>query len=44
MPVAWKRMFGQGRVFYCSVGHVVQDFEVPELREIIQRGMLWATR
>ena len=44
MPVAWKRMFGQGRVFYCSVGHVVQDFDVPEVREIIKRGMLWATR
>jgi type 1 glutamine amidotransferase len=44
MPVVWKRTFGKGRVFYCSVGHVVHDFEVPEVREIIKRGMLWATR
>lgn len=44
MPVVWKRMWGQGRVFYCSVGHTVQDFEVPEVREIIRRGMLWASR
>src|SRR5438067_10483990 len=41
MPVAWKRMWGEGRVFYCSFGHVLKDFEVPEAREIIQRGMLW---
>ena len=44
MPVVWKRMYGQGRVFYCSLGHVVPDFDVPEAREIVRRGMLWATR
>jgi type 1 glutamine amidotransferase len=44
MPVVWKRMYGQGRVFYCSLGHVVPDFDVPEAREIVRRGMLWASR
>lgn len=44
MPVAWKRMWGKGRVFYSSLGHVAQDFEVPEMREIMRRGMLWASR
>lgn len=44
MPVVWKRMWGQGRVFYCSLGHVARDFDVPEAREIVQRGMLWASR
>jgi len=29
MPVVWKRTWGQGRVFYCSLGHVAKDFEVP---------------
>jgi len=43
MPVVWKRMFGKGRVFYTSLGHVAKDFEVPEAREIMQRGMLWAS-
>jgi uncharacterized protein len=42
MPVAWKRHYGLGRVFYSSLGHVAGDFEVPEAREILQRGMLWA--
>ncbi|MEW6755681.1 MAG: ThuA domain-containing protein [Candidatus Latescibacterota bacterium] len=44
MPVAWKRVWGQGRVFYSSLGHVARDFDVPEAREIQRRGMLWAAR
>ncbi len=42
MPVAWKRMYGKGRVFYSSLGHVAADLDVPEARTIIRRGMLWA--
>ncbi len=44
MPVVWKKMYGQGRVFYTSLGHVAADFNVPEAREIVKRGMLWAAR
>jgi len=44
IPVVWKRRWGQGRVFYCSLGHVAKDFDVPEAREIVRRGMLWASR
>ena len=44
MPVAWKKLYGKGRVFYTSLGHVRADFDVPEAREIVQRGMLWAAR
>ena len=44
MPVAWKRHFGKGRVFYTSLGHVAADFNVPEAKTIVQRGMLWAAR
>jgi len=42
MPVVWKRRYGQGRVFYSSLGHVASEFQVPEMRTILQRGMLWA--
>lgn len=42
MPVVWKRMFGAGRIFYSSLGHVARDFDVPEAREIQRRGLLWA--
>jgi type 1 glutamine amidotransferase len=44
MPVVWKKMYGNGRVFYTSLGHVAKDFDVPEAREIVKRGMLWAAR
>lgn len=44
MPVVWKKYYGKGRVFYCSLGHVASDFEVPEAKEIVKRGILWAAR
>lgn len=44
MPVVWTRMWGKGRVSYTSLGHVARDFDVPEAREIVRRGMLWASR
>ena len=44
MPVVWKRQWGEGRVFYSSLGHLAKDFDVPEAREIQRRGMLWASR
>ena len=44
MPVVWKRRWGDGKVFYCSLGHIAKDFDVPEAREIVRRGLLWATR
>jgi type 1 glutamine amidotransferase len=44
MPVVWKKLYGKGRVFYTSLGHVAADFDVPEARAIVQRGLLWAAR
>ncbi len=41
MPVVWTRRYGKGKVFYCSLGHVIGDFDVPEAREIVRRGLLW---
>ncbi len=42
MPVAWKRQYGRGRVFYCSLGHRASEFDVPEFATMIRRGMNWA--
>jgi len=44
MPVAWKRRWGKGKVFYSSLGHKLDDFEIPEVLEITKRGMIWASR
>lgn len=44
IPVVWTRRWGEGKVFYCSLGHEMKDFEVPECCEIIRRGLNWAAR
>ncbi|TGQ37242.1 ThuA domain-containing protein [Mesorhizobium sp. M00.F.Ca.ET.216.01.1.1] len=43
MPVVWKRRYGQGRVFYSALGHTADEFEVPQMRTIFERGALWAS-
>lgn len=44
IPAAWKRRWDRGRIFYSALGHVASDFDVPEARAIVERGMLWASR
>ena len=44
MPAVWKRRYGEGRVFYTSLGHVAKDLRVPEVLEMVRRGALWAAR
>jgi type 1 glutamine amidotransferase len=44
MPVAWTRRWGDGAVFYSSLGHTTADLAVPEVGELQRRGMLWAAR
>lgn len=43
MPVAWTKSWGNGRVFYTSLGHLDNVFDnSPSAQEIMRRGMLWA--
>ena len=43
MPVVYTKMWGHGRVFYSSLGHLDNLFDkTPEAEEIMRRGMLWA--
>jgi type 1 glutamine amidotransferase len=42
MPVVWKRRWDKGRVFYCSIGHRIEDLRIPQVAEIMRRGMVWA--
>lgn len=44
MPVVWKRRYGEGRVFYSALGHTADEFAVPQMRTIFERGALWASR
>jgi hypothetical protein len=43
MPVAWTKTWGNGRVFYTSLGHHDDVFDKsPSAETIMKRGMLWA--
>lgn len=44
LPYAWTKPWGEGKVFGACWGHTCKDFDVPEAREIVLRGMRWATR
>ena len=44
IPVAWKRTWGKGKVFYQSVGHTVNEFSIPQVTEMMRRGIEWAAR
>jgi type 1 glutamine amidotransferase len=44
MPVVWKRKYGPARVFYSAIGHSTKELEIPQVREITRRGLVWAAR
>jgi type 1 glutamine amidotransferase len=44
MPVAWTRRWGDGRVFYCSLGHTAAMLREPQLSTLIRRAIAWAAR
>ncbi len=44
VPVVWKKMYGEGRVFYSSLGHNAEVAAQAEPLTIMTRGMLWAAR
>lgn len=44
MPVVFKSAFGRGRVFYTALGHKPTELEKPQIRTILERGLLWAAR
>jgi uncharacterized protein len=44
MPAAWTKLYGKGRVFYCSLGHQADVVAMPQTRELMRRGFLWAAR
>lgn len=43
MPIAWKKMYGKGRVFYISLGHTPDNFDIPAAWEMLTRGIRWAS-
>jgi type 1 glutamine amidotransferase len=43
-PAIWTRQWGQGRVFVATPGHHMPVLKDPNVRTIIERGLLWASR
>lgn len=44
MPVVWTKRWGLGRIYYNSLGHQDNVFDVPEAGELMRRGLLWAAQ
>jgi hypothetical protein len=42
MPVTWTKYYGEGRVFYTSLGHHADVIEKPDALRMATRGLLWA--
>lgn len=43
-PAVWTRRWGSGRVFVSTPGHDLATVSDPNVRTIIERGILWASR
>jgi type 1 glutamine amidotransferase len=43
-PAIWTRLWGQGRIFVSTPGHNLAVVDDPNVRTIIERGILWASR
>jgi uncharacterized protein len=43
-PAIWTRQWGRGRIFVCTPGHRVEVLQDPNVRTIVDRGLLWAAR
>ncbi|WP_226037078.1 ThuA domain-containing protein [Aquibacillus saliphilus] len=44
MPVIWTKKWGEGKVYYNCLGHVAEIVRMPEVIELMRKGMVWATR
>jgi uncharacterized protein len=43
-PAIWTRQWGKGRIFVATPGHRVEILTDPNVRTVIDRGLLWASR
>lgn len=41
-PMAWTHTFGQGRVFFTTLGHGPNTFEVPAVQRMVTNAVVWA--
>ena len=41
-PSTWAREYGQGRVFYTSMGHRIEVWKNPVFQSVLVGGINWA--
>jgi type 1 glutamine amidotransferase len=41
--VTWAKMYGMGRVYYTTLGHVEENWDKPEFQQMIVGAIQWAT-
>ena len=41
-PMAWVKSYGEGRVFYTTLGHGPSTFERPAMQKLVGQGVRWA--
>ena len=42
--VAWAKMYGKGRVFYSTLGHVDANWDKPEMQTMYAEAIRWALK
>jgi type 1 glutamine amidotransferase len=42
--VAWAKMYGKGRVFYSTLGHVEANWDKPEMQAMYAEAIRWALK
>jgi type 1 glutamine amidotransferase len=40
--VTWAKMYGKGRVYYTTLGHVEANWDKPEFQQMITEAIKWA--
>jgi type 1 glutamine amidotransferase len=42
--VTWAKMYGKGRVFYSTLGHVDANWDMPAMQTMFTEAIKWALR
>lgn len=42
--VAWAKMYGKGRVFYSTLGHLVENWDRPDMQKMYVEAVKWALK
>ena len=42
--VTWAKMYGKGRVYYSTLGHVEQNWDDPRMQKMYVEAIKWAMR